>query len=86
MKSSTTTGFASAVLVLLCGSTVAFSLNGNYKTIIDTLAWTGDLSEVNNNNKKFKKPVAVTDCSDRVSCPCEPPRRSAKTGFRSAEN
>lgn len=53
MKSSTTTGFASAVLlVLLCGSTVAFSLNGNYKAIIDTLAWTSDLSEVNNNIKK----------------------------------
>lgn len=51
MKSSTTTGFASAVLVLLCGSTVAFSLNGN-KAIIDTLAWTSDLSEVNNNIKK----------------------------------
>jgi hypothetical protein len=55
MKSSATTGFASAVfLVLLCGSTIALSFNGNDKTVIDTLAWTSDLSEV-------KKIIVITD-------------------------
>lgn len=52
MKSSTAVisaaGFVPAVfLVLLCGSAVALSFNGNDKTVIDTLAWTSDLSEVN---------------------------------------
>lgn len=49
MKSYPIAG-ASAVavfLVLLCGSSIAaVSFNGNDKTVIDTLAWTIDLSEV----------------------------------------
>jgi len=63
MKSSNAaTGFASAVLlVLLCGTTAALSFNDYDKTVIDTLAWTSDLSEV----KIRKKIIILRSCCAR---------------------
>lgn len=56
MKSYSIDGASAAAvfLVLLCGSSVAIAnFNGNDKTVIDTLAWTPDLSEVN--NRKYEQ-------------------------------
>lgn len=50
MKSSVTAaaGLVAVFLAVLCGgSTAALSFNGNDRTVIDTLAWTNDLSQVN---------------------------------------
>lgn len=53
MKSLFTVFAVTVLMAFSCGGnvrpTVALSFNGNDKTIIDTLAWTSDLSEVNSN-------------------------------------